>query len=61
MKLTNAQKSRLWRLSKGAEYHIAGKPEVRALERLGLVETNQFRCTFITPEGRSALSKETGE
>ena len=60
MKPTQVQKSRLWRLSKGGEYHIAGKPEVRALERRGLVETNQFGCTSITPAGRAALDKERG-
>jgi hypothetical protein len=55
MNLTEAQKSALWRLSLGAEYHISGKPQVKSLARKGLVETNDRGCTVITDAGRAAL------
>ncbi len=61
MKLTEKQIARLSRLARSPEYHISGKPEVRSLERNGLVETNEFHCTFITPAGHAALEKETRE
>lgn len=56
-RLTKVQLSHLWRLAKGPSYHIGGKPEVRALERRGLVATNDYQCTTITPAGLTALEK----
>ena len=63
MKLTEAQLSALWRLSRGGEYHIGGKPSIRSLARKGLVETNDHGCTVITDAGRAALrdAEEGGE
>lgn len=51
-KLTEPQIKRLSHLAAaGSEYHIAGRAEVRALARAGLVHTNQFGCTSITDAG----------
>lgn len=54
--LTEAQLSALRRLSVYPEYHISGKPQVRALITRGLAIVNEHRCTLITPAGLSALN-----
>lgn len=65
MKLTDDQRDFLERVRDGRRLKLADRSEDRvrqACRRLGLAEVVMHpRRWIITPSGRSALSKETGE